>query len=497
MKKWILYFSASIFGAIVTFALLKWIGLLQKEVKIEYIEKSVATPVAYNESGTGHTVLPDFRSVAQKVTPAVVHIRSSIKVPYRSYSYPFDEELLKRFFGPHFKFQMPEEKEEYSIGSGSGVIIDSTGYIITNHHVIQDAEDIEVILNDNRTFKAKLIGKDPSTDIAVIKIDGKNLPTIPFGNSDEAEVGDWVLAIGNPYNLTSTVTAGIISAKARNIRILRDQAAIESFIQTDAAINPGNSGGALVDLKGTLIGINTAIASPTGAYSGYGFAVPSNLVQKVASDLIEFGSVQRGYLGIFIRDLNDQLAKEINISITQGVVVDSVMKESSAMKAGLKKWDVILKIDDKEVKTVPQFQQIIGMHRPGDVVSLLIHRQGHNLTIPVKLFNKEGKAELTLDRTLSTENIENLLGAEFNVVDEKTAQKLSIEGGVKVTRLKTGKLSRAGVKQGFIITKVNNQKIITLEDFREAISKRSEGGILIEGIYENIPGKYYYGFGLD
>ncbi|GIV41138.1 MAG: hypothetical protein KatS3mg034_0448 [Vicingaceae bacterium] len=385
------------------------------------------------------------------------------------------------------------KQDQFSVGTGSGVIFDSKGYVVTNNHVIDGADDIEVILNDNRTFKAKIIGRDPSTDLAVLKIDGENLPVLPFGNSDLIEVGDWVLAIGNPFNLTSTVTAGIISAKARNIRILKDQAAIESFLQTDAAINPGNSGGALVDLNGTLIGINTAIASPTGAYSGYGFAIPSNLVKKVVEDIIEFGSVQRGFLGVMIRNLNSEIAKDYNLKISQGVVIDSIIPGGSAENAGLKKGDVILEVDGHAVKTSPELQEAIGLHRPGEIVRLKIYRDGKEKDFEVKLLNKNGEAKLVKSDEFE---IEKLLGAEFENIDKKTAQKLGIEGGVRVKKMEMGRLMKAGVKQGFIILKVNNTKIKNIEELRSAL-KNQKGGVLMEGIYENLIGKYYYGFGLD
>ncbi len=492
MKRYVLILFSSIVGGVATFLLLKFGGYLTHEVKIQHIDSGVISrPAVYTVNEEGKPVLLDFRSVAKKVTPAVVHIRST-KIIQNPFQYQFDDDFLRRFFGPHFRFDIPKQ-DQFSVGTGSGVIFDSKGYVVTNNHVIDGADDIEVILNDNRTFKAKIIGRDPSTDLAVLKIDGENLPVLPFGNSDLIEVGDWVLAIGNPFNLTSTVTAGIISAKARNIRILKDQAAIESFLQTDAAINPGNSGGALVDLNGTLIGINTAIASPTGAYSGYGFAIPSNLVKKVVEDIIEFGSVQRGFLGVMIRNLNSEIAKDYNLKISQGVVIDSIIPGGSAENAGLKKGDVILEVDGHAVKTSPELQEAIGLHRPGEIVRLKIYRDGKEKDFEVKLLNKNGEAKLVKSDEFE---IEKLLGAEFENIDKKTAQKLGIEGGVRVKKLEMGRLMKAGVKQGFIILKVNNTKIKNIEELRSAL-KNQKGGVLMEGIYENLIGKYYYGFGLD
>ncbi|MEL7063382.1 MAG: trypsin-like peptidase domain-containing protein, partial [Bacteroidota bacterium] len=294
----------------------------------------------------------DFTEPAATVMPAVVHITST---QLRSKSNQQVPDIFKDFFGDNFG-QGFEGRQRPSIGSGSGVIISDDGFIVTNNHVIDNADDIEVSLNDNRTYKAEVIGTDPSTDLALLKIEGEALPTLALANSDETKVGQWVLAIGNPFNLNSTVTAGIISAKGRNINILKDQAAIESFIQTDAAVNPGNSGGALVDLNGNLIGINTAIASPTGSYSGYSFAIPSNLMRKVVTDLMEYGTVQRGYLGVMIRSVDGNLAKDNDLTITEGVYIDSLIENSAAEKAGIKKGDVVVGVEGIRVKNAAELQ---------------------------------------------------------------------------------------------------------------------------------------------
>ena len=372
-------------------------------------------------------------------------------------------------------------------------MITDDGYIVTNNHVIANASDIEVTLHDNRTYKAKVIGTDPSTDLALIQIKEKGLPFLPFGNSDEVKVGEWVLAVGNPFNLNSTVTAGIVSAKGRNINILPNQSAIESFIQTDAAINPGNSGGALVDMNGGLIGVNTAIASPTGAYAGYGFAVPAQMVEKVVSDLKKYGMVQRGYLGIMIRDVDGNLAREKDLAITAGVYVDSLLENSAAKAAGLEKGDVILAVDGKEVKKAPELQELVARHRPGDKVSLKVDRSGQEKVYIVTLNNREGKTEL-LDKDSPT--VLTVLGAELEDLDQRTAKKLDIEGGVRVNKLYPGKLrQQTQMKEGFIITKVNQQTIRSVDQLIEML-QNYEGGVMVEGVYEDIPGTYYYAFGL-
>ena len=380
------------------------------------------------------------------------------------------------------------------MGTGSGVIISDDGYIVTNNHVIANADDIEVTLHDNRNFKARVIGTDPSTDLAVLQIKADDLPTVPFVNSDEVRIGQWVLAVGNPMGLTSTVTAGIVSAKGRNININRDRYAIENFIQTDAAINPGNSGGALVDLQGGLIGINTAIASPTGTFAGYGFAVPANIVQKVVEDLITYGSVQRGVLGIMIRSLDGNLARKHELDRTVGVYVDSLMANSAAAEAGIKEGDIIIEVDGKEVKTSPELQGIIARFRPGEKVDLKVDRKGKTKTYSVILNNKEGNKEMV---TADTREVIKVLGADFETVDQKTADRLNIDGGVKVKKLYPGKLRKqTQMKEGFIITRIDGKKVKDVDAMVEYLENK-EGGVMMEGVYEDIPGEYYYAFGMD
>lgn len=372
--------------------------------------------------------------------------------------------------------------------SGSGVIISTDGYIVTNNHVIENSQTIKVILNDKREFEAHLVGTDPSTDIALLKVDGKGLPSIPWGNSDELKLGEWVLAVGNPFNLTSTVTAGIVSAKARGIGIIGAEMSIESFIQTDAAVNPGNSGGALVNTRGELVGINTAIASRTGSYSGYSFAVPVSIVHKVVEDLKEYGEVQRALLGVRIQTVNAELANELKLEKVQGVYVASVEPDGAANEAGIKEGDVIVAINNSKVNTSSELQEQISKYRPGQKVTVKVLRD-----------NKENEFETILRNTRGTtdvvKNSMTVLGAELEIVNENTKANLNIRSGLVVTKLYDGKLKDAGIKEGFIITHVNKRPVNNVQEMNE-ILKQSKGGVLIEG--KNKKGEEgYYVFGLN
>lgn len=506
MKKYILLVFAAILGSALTLgAFLVTDSGTGRTVKIEHLSSSPVTGAAYTVNEAGEFVPLEFTEVAKKVMPAVVHIKSTRMQNFQNYQYRqfpdpfrdfFDDDIFERFFGPRFRFEQPQPQQrgpQARVGAGSGVIINSDGYIVTNNHVVDGAGDIDVTLNDNRVFKAKVIGTDPSTDLALLQIQARDLPTIPFVNSDEIEVGEWVLAVGNPFNLNSTVTAGIVSAKGRQINILPDQNAIESFIQTDAAINPGNSGGALVNLNGGLIGINTAIASPTGAYAGYGFAVPSNIVSKVVEDLLKYGQVQRGYLGIMIRSMDGNLAREEDLSVTKGVYVDSIAENSAAGAAGIKVGDVITEIDGKEVFTSAELLEIIGRHHPGDKVSLTVDRQGEELEFLVTLRNQEGEEKMYERPAVE---ILDVLGVELKEIDKKTARKLEIKGGLQITKLYPGKLkNQTDVRVGFIITRVDGKNVDKIDEFIK-ILKDKRGGVMVEGVYEDYPGTYYYAFGL-
>lgn len=438
----------------------------------------------------------DFVTASSKSIETVVHIKSSVVISnnYNNYQFdPFREFFNDDFFGPRHFYRQPQKRERVQQSSGSGVIINNEGYIVTNNHVVNNAREVEVTLYDNRSYKAEVIGTDPSTDIALIKIDADELPHIKFADSDQVQVGEWVLAVGNPFNLSSTVTAGIVSAKGRNINILKDKSAIESFIQTDAAVNPGNSGGALVNLNGDLIGINTAIATPTGTYAGYAFAVPSNIVAKVVDDLIDYGIVQRAYLGIEIRDLSSELAQEENIDRTKGVYVAGVIKDGAAAESGIEIGDVIIAVNEAPVSQSSELLEQIGRHRPGDRVTIKLIRDGQEKNFVVELKNKVGKAEV-IDSNEAI--VAEQLGAEFEALSSREKEKLGLSNGVKISQLNDGKLrQQTSIKEGFIVLKVNRQLVYSPEDVLTEVSK-SQGGVMFEGIYPDSPIIYYYAFGL-
>jgi serine protease Do len=435
-------------------------------------------PASFVSLSPAEGELPDFVKAADATIHAVVHVK--VFATQQVYD-PF-----QGFFG----FQNPQRQQ--TEGSGSGVIITEDGFIVTNNHVVSGAEKVEVTLNDNRNFTAKVIGTDASTDLALLKIDEKGLPFVTYGNSDNVKVGEWVLAVGNPFNLTSTVTAGIVSAKARNIGILPDQYKIESFIQTDAAVNPGNSGGALVNTKGELIGINSAIASTTGSYSGYSFAIPVNLVRKVMDDLAEFGSVQRGFIGVSIRDVDSKLALEKGLKEVSGIYIAGLTEGGAAKDAGLQEGDVITKVGDINVNSMPQLQEQIGRYRPGDKVTVTAIRGGQEKSFLVTLRNKEGGT--TLAKADNSEASLNLLGASFSEISGSDKSNLGLSGGAKISHLAPGKLRSAGIKEGFIITSVDRKPVRTISDLENALKDR-QGGVLIEGVYPNGV-KGYYGFGM-
>ncbi len=413
----------------------------------------------------------DFRKSASHTIAAVVHIRIS--------------------FGPgnfsanplQFYFDSPARS------SGSGVIISDDGFVVTNNHVIEDATNIEVVMNDNQRFYAKLVGTDPSTDLALLKIKAHNLPFVKYGDSDLVTPGEWVLAIGNPFDLNSTVTAGIVSAKARNIGILRDRSnlQVESFIQTDAAVNPGNSGGALVNLNGELIGINTAIATSTGSYQGYSFAIPVSLVRKVMDDLLEFGAVQRGLLGIQIQDVDARLSEELNLKSSLGVLVNKVNSGSAADESGIQTGDVITGINDHPVRSVSELQEMVARHRPGTEIKVSYIRNGNEMTSKIKLKNYQGNN--TMDKKEVRYEFE---GARFEAVPYKELTKLGLEGGVRIKILNQGKWKDAGLREGFILTYIDRIPVENIEDLNKVLDFK-DGGILVEGFYGSEKATY----GLD
>lgn len=430
-----------------------------------------------------------FIEASENSLNSVVHVTTKVETT------TFQRDMFSEFFyGPG---SGGREFKQFGSGSGSGVIISEDGYIVTNNHVIEDAKEIQVTLNDNRKYDAVIIGSDPSTDIAVLKIKEKGLKAIPIGNSDDIRIGEWVLAVGNPFNLTSTVTAGIVSAKARNINLLGERSGanvvpIESFIQTDAAVNPGNSGGALVNTRGELVGINTAIASRTGSYTGYSFAVPVNLVQKVMLDLIDYGIVQRGYLGVQIADITQELKEEKKLSSVKGVYIAEVVEDGSADKAGLKSGDVILKIGSKDVNSVASVQEEVGKRRPGDKISITIRNsKGEERVEEIVLRNKDGETKLVSKEEIA-KNV--ALGATFRELTSKERKELNIDYGVKIQGLNAGKLKSLGLSEGMIITKINNETVSTVEQLTTKLNSVNKG-VLLEIMTES--GKRdYVGFGL-
>jgi len=433
----------------------------------------------------------DFTVAAELSVHAVVHVKTKTPVKFRQMDDLQDDPFFRYFFGVPRQGKSGNPKElPMQEASGSGVIISNDGYIVTNNHVVEGASNIDITLNDKRTFKAKVIGTDPNTDIALIKIDAKELPVIAFGNSDSLKVGEWVLAVGNPFNLTSTVTAGIVSAKARNINIINSQIPIESFIQTDAAVNPGNSGGALVNTRGQLVGINTAIASQTGTYSGYAFAIPVSIVQKVVADIQKYGVVQRAVLGIKIGNITDELAKNKNLKTMEGAYVDTVFQQSSASSAGIKAGDIINNVNGVPVQSSSELQEQIGRYHPGDKITVTILRDNNEQKLNVELKNSQGNTGI-----VSAQSSDDELGGTFKELSDKTKQDLGLEYGVEVKSLSQGKLADQGIKPGFIILKINNQPISSISDIQEAYNGAVNNGekekvLLIAGLYPK--GKIIY-----
>ena len=365
--------------------------------------------------------------------------------------------------------------------SGSGVILTADGYIVTNLHVVKDANQIEVIMNNNKqSFKAKVIGIDPSTDLALLKIEGNNLPHIVLGNSDNLEIGEWVLAVGNPFNLTSTVTAGIVSAKGRNINIVNSQFPIESFIQTDAAINPGNSGGALVDLDGKLIGINTAISSNTGSYNGYGFAIPVNIVAKIVKDLIEFKEVQRGFTGLDVKDIDATMAQTLKIFNNHGVYVDYILPEGPAEQSGVRHGDVIVKVNDKDIDSKANFDEQIAYMRPGDKAKISFLRDGKEETATIGLINKEGTTAIMKKGTVSSD----IMGADLQPISKLEKDKLGLKTGYRVSNIRQGRIAQMGLQDGFIVISLNKKEYATVEEMIKAL-ETVRGQFSIEGVMPN------------
>lgn len=419
----------------------------------------------------------DFTVASEKSTPAVVYIKTTSNAPQRSFN--------DWFFGDIFG----GGRQDLVINSGSGVIVSADGFIVTNNHVVEKAVKIEVILTNKQAYTAKLIGTDPSTDLALLKVEATGLPNIQFSNSNQLRVGEWVLAVGNPFNLTSTVTAGIVSAKGRNLNLLSNLFPIESFIQTDAAINPGNSGGALVDVSGNLVGINTAIYSRTGAYNGYGFAIPSNIVQKVIRDLKEHGSVQRAFFGADVLDIDAALRDKAKLSSFNGVYVNNIAGYGPAREAGLKEGDVIMQFNQSTINTKAEFDEQLSYFRPGDKISVSIQRNGQSKTLQLKLTNTEGTFEIVKNEAV----VSSKLGADFEPIGKLERERLQLTGGVRIANIQAnGYMRRLGLRDGFIITHIN-KVAVSSPDACIDLLENMRGQVTIEGV-DQTGRKAYFSF---
>ncbi|MGM0551437.1 MAG: Do family serine endopeptidase [Bacteroidota bacterium] len=428
-------------------------------------------PTGLDETATNFTV------AAEHSVHAVVHVKTQY-----TRSAAAVNPLYEFLFGEGYSRQ-----QQPAMGSGSGVIISDDGYIVTNYHVIEKSDQIVVALNDKREFKAEVVGTDPGTDLALLKVEAKELPFMEFGKSDDLKVGEWVLAVGNPFNLTSTVTAGIVSARGRSINIYSDRLApIESFIQTDAAINRGNSGGALVNLRGELVGINSAISSPTGSYSGYGFAIPAVLVQKVVADIIKFGEVQRAVLGVSIADVTSEIAEDKGLGKIEGVYIAEVLDGGAAERAGIAAGDVILQVEKETVNSAAELQEQIGRYRPGEEVDLTVKRDGKRKQYQVVLRNMQGEAKI-----VKADEVLKELGAKFQNLSSRELSRLDLPRGVQIVDLYEGMLRRAGIKEGFVITRIGSTEVRQVEDIKSAFIRIAKGQkVEVEGTYPG--GRYMY-----
>ncbi len=441
------------------------VTIINEESPSSFVKMASASPAAIGV---------DFVEAAEFALPTVVHVKTAVKMQQRRPSNPLEE----FFFGPR------PNQPQIQRGTGSGVVVSPDGYIVTNNHVIAHASEIEVILHDGSELPAKVIGTDPSTDLALMKIERDDLNYAIFANSDDVRVGEWVLALGNPFNLTNTVTHGIISAKGRSINIINRHlqganTAIEAFIQTDAAVNPGNSGGALVNTNGELIGINTAISSRSGSFEGYSFAIPSNIVKKVMDDIVEFGVVQRAFIGVQITELSQTKARELKLENRNGILVNGISKGGAAEIAGIKEDDVIVSIDGREVRTPAQLQERIGRKRPGDGVTVEVIRKGKSKTFDLVLRNEDGTTEAVEKDYIASELG---LGADFEEIEKDDKVRLKVNGGLRIKELRSGKLMREGIPEGFIITHIDRQAITSLDDLKKTIDSLKRGqGVMIEG----------------
>lgn len=455
---------------------------------------STGTLIKVNATPAAAAAVPaqpvDLTYAAEKSLPSVVHILSTKNSKVQTVE--VENDPFSDFFSDPFGFfgnpQGNGGKQRRSVrtpkqqGSGSGVIISADGYIVTNNHVVADADELTVTLNDNKEYSARIIGTDKASDLALIKIDGKNLPAITIANSDDIKVGEWVLAVGNPFNLTNTVTAGIVSAKARSLY----QNGVESFIQTDAAINPGNSGGALVNTRGELIGINAMLYSQTGSFSGYGFAIPTSIMNKVVADLKQYGTVQRALIGIQGQDVKNYVdakkdkGEDIDLGTMEGIYVAKVTEESAAEEAGMKEGDVITAIDGKPVNKMAELQEVLAKKRPGDKVTVTYLRDKKKATKTVTLKNEKGNTQVVKKADL------DVLGGNFRAITNAQKEQLNIGYGLEVLKVNSGRLKTAGITKGFIIQRVNDNAVKTIDDLQNAVNEASTSKdpvLYIQGVY--------------
>ena len=471
-KGFLIMLLSALVGGLTAFAVVK----VMQPKAVEVINMSDSGQ--FRTVNLSHDNWPDFTYAAETAVDAVVYVKVTSTQQSQT-----PQSLLDYFFG----YGTPQQREK--VGSGSGVIIREDGYIVTNNHVIDGATKIQVTLNTNQTYDATLVGADPATDVALLKIEANGLPVIPFANSDDLRLGEWVIAIGSPYDLRSTITAGIVSAKGRSMPNYTGEFKVESFIQTDAAVNPGNSGGALVDKNGNLVGINTAIISKTGSYTGYSFAVPSNIVRKIVGDLIDFGSVKRAVLGITMQEITDKIADELKLSSRNGVYIVEVLKGGSAEKAGIKAGDVLIAIDSVQITTPSSVQETVSRFSPEDKATVVVLRDG-----------KERRMEVTFQGTSRENGTEAndgsvaFYGSFIKEAPQETLEKLGIANGVMVVELGDGKLKEAGATEGFVIQYVNDQPVKTPQDVIDIV-KKSKRAVFVEG--KTASGRTgYFGFGV-
>ncbi|MFI3263384.1 MAG: Do family serine endopeptidase [Rikenellaceae bacterium] len=479
---------AAIVGSVASLSVTKFTEFQQETQVTEQTNISNTSSYKFASNPMEHTetTFPDLTYAAENTVPAVVYIENTSIVEQSNPYYGGGYDPFYEFFGiPQQGRSQGRTQPRESRSSGSGVVISKDGYIITNNHVIENATELKVTLSDERSYPAKLIGTDPTTDIALIKIDAQDLPTVEFGDSEKLRLGEWVVAVGSPYGLSSTVTAGIVSAKSRNLDVIPSQFRIESFIQTDAAVNPGNSGGALVNTKGELVGINTVIKSPTGSYTGYSFAVPSTIVKKVIVDLMEYGVVQRAMLGVSYSEINDAFlesqGKELGITEKGGLYVAELTANGAAQDAGIQVGDIIVEINGVKTVNSAQLQGEIAKFRPNEKVKISVKRDGKMKHFEVLLRNKAGETKL-----LEKDSIDMVafLGGQFRDLTAKQQKSLEIDNGVQVIKVGNGLLAKAGIKEGYIITHINGRAIKTVSDLDRLTQKVQT----IDGLYPN--GRY-------